>query len=186
MCPACDGRQIRAVMHGRRRPEATCHRNLSSLSVWLTMVSAPLGCPCLRSSWWRKALSWMGISGAALTACMPALLTICRAFAEDFLAIVAGMASCGIRPTLPSIWVIQDLVNIAIVGGLEVCSGVRDRSESLLQSSSRNSLLLVYTPGSMNDLVFPFAALHWNRGISLMAQASSRSTVELDGNTSHG
>jgi hypothetical protein len=96
------------------------------------------------------------------------------------------MASCGIRPTLPSIWVIQDLTNIATVGGLEVCSGVRELSESLLQSSSRNSLLLVYTPGSMNDLVFPSAVLHWNWGISLMALASSRSTVVLDGNINHG
>jgi hypothetical protein len=51
MCPACEGRHIRAVMHGRRRPDAVCHRNLSSLAVWLIIVSAPLGCPCVRSSW---------------------------------------------------------------------------------------------------------------------------------------
>ena len=74
----------------------------------------------------RARVRGVGISGAELPACMPGLSTTRRAFTEDFLAGVAWMASCGIHPALLSIWVIQDRANMSIVGGLKMCSGVRD------------------------------------------------------------
>ena len=70
--------------------------------------------------------------------------------------ISTGITAAGTRHTLASMCVMEDRVNISIVGGLDRRSSVLVQSESLWHNNNRNCRLLVYTAGLIKDFRSPF------------------------------
>ena len=128
-CPIGEDRQLLDVWHGRRTPGCTSHLNLSSRYDSETGVRWPSGWRYSRKRLCRNTITSDGTGCAeGVVFCTERLRVRC----VHCLGVISpGMAIAGTRHALSSMCVMQERVNMRIVGGWDRHSSVLVQSESL-------------------------------------------------------